>query len=456
MAEEMRKSGQEAPEMPSGILSRETDPLYCALKEGDLETARTMLEQRERLNYAEAFYYAPLALGRPVWLLEKILDLAPRVEMCCAKVFERPGDGWKIKLHGSLLMAAAALDDLEAVELLLARGYKGGNHRWVEREKWRVIAEALCPEEEEKGFEDVSAHVRDYGPLGSLWMEPPGYETTEQRPKPYLYEPTMDNDPLSAAIWCGAVRCTARLLPERAESFSLADLRALSREALPGDEARHQAVVGAVEQKYGCELVDILFPGAFADWNAPLFLSCVRRHLDWLNENQAEHIVQALGKEEEGEADWAWNLLPLVPQPLLNKAIVRRMRSRGYTTDQRGVQRVLRHPEVHVTVDCCAVPPDIENWALMEILEHTGVGGEPPEEGLSGLAVCLLERMLTANSCRSQIIRSNKAIFTLKAENPEMVKRYLYQKVERKQVYFRDVLMVMNLIGLKEVHDYEL
>ena len=60
---------------------------------GDLEAARTMLEQREQLNYAQAFRYAPLALGRPVWLLEKILDLAPQVEMCCAGIFERPGDG---------------------------------------------------------------------------------------------------------------------------------------------------------------------------------------------------------------------------------------------------------------------------------------------------------------------------------------------------------------------------
>lgn len=458
MAEQQILEGEKGEsEMSGGIFSRETGPLYHALKEGDLETARTMLEQREQLDYAQAFRYAPLALGRPVWLLEKILDLAPRVEICCAGIFERPGDGWKIKLHGSLLMAAAALDSLEAVELLLARGYRGWNHRWAEGEERRMLAEALCPEDEAKGFKAVSEYLQDYGSLGSLWMEPPGYETAEQRPKPYPYEPTMDNDPLSAAIWCGAVRCTARLLPERADHLSLAGFRALSREALPGDEARHQAVVGAVEQKYGCELVDILLPGTFADWNTPLFLSCVKRHLDWLNENQTEHIVRALSKEEEeGEANWAWNLLPLVPRPVLNKVIVRRMKSRGYTTDQRGVRRVLRHPEVHITVDCCAVPPDIEDWALMEILEHTGIGGEPPEEGLSGLAVCLLERMLTPNSCRNQIMRSNKAIFTLTAENPEMVKRYLYQKVERKQVYFRDVLMVMNLIGLKEVHDYEL
>ena len=106
--------------------------------------------------------------------------------------------------------------------------------------------------------------------LDIVWMEPIGY--VHQKEEVYPYDIRRNSEPLSAAIWCGAIRCVERLLPVRAEDISRFARKALSWGPLPGDEARRQAVEEIVCRKYGIELAELLTPGDFGNRNSPLLL----------------------------------------------------------------------------------------------------------------------------------------------------------------------------------------
>lgn len=101
-----------------------TDPVLWALRMRRAGLARRLLEEKGPLDWVDASRYAPWTLRWSPSLLKLILDLAPAGEPpgCCHR-FTRTGGDWKICVNATLLTAAAALDDIESVELLLEYGY---------------------------------------------------------------------------------------------------------------------------------------------------------------------------------------------------------------------------------------------------------------------------------------------------------------------------------------------
>lgn len=431
------------------------DPLYCALKAGHLQTAKRLLDQRESLSWYETAMYAPLALRRPPWLLKRILDLGPEEQICCAGEFVRPGGGWVIRICSTLLVAAAALDDLAAVIELIGRGYH--------LSFWDVDQSLSAgePDGQRDWYQEIarSSYQMD---LDIVWMEPIGY--VHQKEEVYPYDIRRNSEPLSAAIWCGAIRCVERLLPVRAEDISRFARKALSWGPLPGDEVRRQAVEKVVCRKYGMELAELLTPGEFENRDNPLFLPCLERHPEWFNLSIASHFVQEAGQSRWGPgAAWAWNALPLIPEHLLGQVVADLMNSAWKNGKDGSLQRVLSHPQVHLSIDRCSVSPLVPLNCLMAILERMTVIGEAPEGGLSGLAVavlrawfiCLHVRGDLESQCR-QMLESPKAAAILAAEDPKMVQAYLKWRAEQGQVTYQDMYLVMSLVGVKEEYEYGL
>ena len=102
------------------------DAVTWALFQKNRRAARELLERRGSLSWVEGSEYAPWTLGWAPDLLELILDLVPQdgEELFCQRLFVLPGGVWLADICAGLLTAAAALDDLSAVELLLSRGYQ--------------------------------------------------------------------------------------------------------------------------------------------------------------------------------------------------------------------------------------------------------------------------------------------------------------------------------------------
>ena len=151
-------------------------------------------------------------------------------------------------------LAPAALDDLAAVIKLIGRGYH--------LSFWDVgqPLSAGEPDGQRDWYQEIARSLYQMD-LDIVWMEPIGY--VHQKEEVYPYDIRRNSEPLSAAIWCGAIRCVERLLPVRAEDISRFARKALSWGPLPGDEARRQAVVEIVCRKYGIELAELLTPGGF-------------------------------------------------------------------------------------------------------------------------------------------------------------------------------------------------
>lgn len=151
----------------------------------------------------------------------------------------------------TLLVAAAALDDLVSVEELLRRGYY---------QDWGLIRNEFHPNLVREWTEDMSAWSYEIFKRGfhldmfhMFRMEPKDDGSGEKRDD-NLRRLMQKYDPLGAAMCCGALRCVARLLPKRAEELSLEARNILSGTPLPGDEERQRAVTALVEDRYGMEL----------------------------------------------------------------------------------------------------------------------------------------------------------------------------------------------------------
>ena len=107
-------------------ISRDTecDPLYLALMAKNRPAARALLEKKGTLAKQQTGTYALLTLQWAPDLLEAILDAGPAdphyyLNHCATW----RSNGRLLVITGSLLMIAAALDDLPSLELLLRRGY---------------------------------------------------------------------------------------------------------------------------------------------------------------------------------------------------------------------------------------------------------------------------------------------------------------------------------------------
>ena len=358
-------------------------------------------------------------------------------------------------------LAPAALDDLAAVIKLIGRGYH--------LSFWDVgqPLSAGEPDGQRDWYQEIARSLYQMD-LDIVWMEPIGY--VHQKEEVYPYDIRRNSEPLSAAIWCGAIRCVERLLPVRAEDISRFARKALSWGPLPGDEARRQAVEKVVCRKYGMELAELLTPGEFENRNSSLFLPCLERHPEWFNLSIASSFVQEAWQTEwGGRAKWAWNALPLIPEHLIGPAVLNMMNGirglKSIDVDSRDgpLQKLLSHLRVHLSVDRCQVSPMLSINCLMVILERMTVIGKAPEGGLSGLAVAVLRAWFACLHSkggvrvrRRQMLELPKAAAILAEEDPKMVQAYLMWCAEQGQVTYQDMYLVMSLVGVKEEYEYDL
>lgn len=441
-----------------------TDPLYRALEAGNLRAAKRMLDKRESLSWHETAVYVPLAFRRPAWLLRQILDLGPEGQVYCAGEFVRPGGGWRIRVCSTLLVVAAALDDLVSVEELLRRDYY---------QDWGLIRNEFHPNLVREWTEDMSAWSYEIFERGfhldmfhMFRMESKDDGSGEK--KDYNVRQIMQKyDPLGAAIGCGALRCVARLLPKRAEELSLEARNILSGTPLPGDEERQRAVMALVEDKYGMELAELLDPGEFRDRDNPLFLRCLEKHPEWFNLRIARQFIEWADDEQWKSKDdnWAWQALPLIPPHLVAAVVLEKLPiCDGSLKSYHLFRGLLSHPQVHIRIDRCAVRPNLGAQRVLDIVECMEVTGEAPEGGLSGLAVAMLNAMLhclevhddVESQCRQRMLKSPEARAILEGEDPEMAIAYLDWKAKEGGALYKDTLLLMTILGLREERRYEL
>lgn len=434
----------------------EDDPLRLALKERRARQAWRLLRRRERLSWTETSIYAPLALGWAPRLLEMILDLGPREEVFCRHTLLSPSGNWEIILTAPLLTAAAARDDLAAVELLLARGYRAGRAgggpellRQADLTAWYRLLSAG----------QGHGYIYDVNHFYCI-------------PNPFPNNCScgrIDCDALSIALELGNLRCALRLLPERAEELSLASRLALRRGCYVGleemsggmteelaeraaeEERRRRAAAGAVLAVYG----DRLDLGACLDREElkqlcrrePLFQSTLERHPEWIGAKQAGALAALAG-----ERPWALELLKRAP----SEAVIdwsERMLFHGWEKwEEAG-----RCLDFRLPLRRQAVPEQLEVPPL-ELLERAEIIGEPPEGGLSGLAAFLLSQIL--HGCQTEpgpqvwsqnrLLRYPKTIPLLREEDPAMVMDYLRWRAEQWGIPARISGLLAALLDLKQ------
>ena len=430
------------------------DALSWALSLKNRRAARALLEKRAALTWLEASRYAPLTLGWAPDLLAMILDRVPEgeEELFCLHTFPCPGDGREMIVESSLLTAAAALDDLAAVELLLARG----NCELNEHELYKALY--------------LSPHSHEYGRIRSniqlvnlAWLALQDGPVRENGPRSFSY--LEHAGPLSAAIYCGARRCALRLLPEAGGELDLSVRWALTRTEFPENEA-YRATVEAVTAELGVDLAELLDPGDFRDRRQPLFRECLKRH----GGQAGPAMIQCL-LDQGREKEWAREALRCVDPLLLSGVLLDLARRGGRLSTNchvsfKDVQYILYQPGLELVLDRNAVPPEADTKELLAYLDRAQVVGELPEGELSGLAVNLLDHilMLTAGTPRAGLTALTssigvKALTILAQENPKLVREYLLGKAERLRIR-QDACAVVNfllsLMGIQWEVDYEL
>lgn len=439
--------GKKRKEMGRWELAAPFDALSWALCLKNRRAARALLEKREALTWVQGSGYAPLTLGWAPDLLAMILDRLPEgeEELFCLRSFSRPGDGWNLLVESSLLTAAAALDDLEAVELLLARG----NCELDEYELYRKLH--LSPHFHEQG--------RIRGNVNPVYITKVLVQRRPEREKDEPWYASLDTaGPLSAAILCGARRCALRLLEEGAE-LTLSVRRALCNAELL-DDGRYRAAVEAVTSALGTELPDLLDPSEFLDRSHPLFPECVRRHGKELD----PRLICCL-LTQGSEFAWARECLRLADPLLLSDCLLDLLRddasaALGYRVSPGNIKWAFYDPGLELVLDRNAVSPKVDTDALLLYLDHARVVGDVPEGELSGLAVRLLDDMMNRSFLGSVRGRKGRAgpvntkyLSILLEEDPGLIWRYLDEKG-----YGRDpgLRVALALLGIQEEVRYEL
>lgn len=430
------------------------DALSWALSLKNRRAARALLEKRTALTWVEASGYAPLTLGWAPDLLAMILDRVPEgeEELFCLHTFPCPGDGREMIVESSLLTAAAALDDLAAVELLLARG----NCELNEHELYRALY--LSPH-----FHELCRIRSSTCAVHLAWLALQDGPVRENGSRSFNILEFAS--PLSAAIYCGARRCALRLLPEAGGELDLSVRWALTRTEFP-ENGTYRATVEAVTAELGVDLAELLDPEDFRDRSQPLFRECLRRHGDRVNPGMIQCLLEQ-GKQE----DWAREALRCVDPLLLSGVLLDLTRRGGWVSknrrvDFKDVQYILYQPGLELVLDRNAVPPKADSKELLAYLDRAQVVGELPEGELSGLAVNLLDHilMLTAGTPRAGLTALTasigvKALTILTEEDPRLVREYLLGEAERLRIR-QDACAVVNfllsLMGIQWEVNYEL
>lgn len=425
------------------------DALSWALCLKNRRVARALLEKREELTWIEASEYAPMTLCWAPDLLALILDKVPEgeEELFCVREFLYPGGGRKTLVEDSLLTAAAALDDLASVELLLARG----NCELDEHELYKKAY--FSPHYHQLGR--IRSNIPIIG-VNKVWLQK---EPADEKGRCSMVG-LDEAGPLSAAVLCGSKRCALRLLPEAKGELNLSVRWALSRLELPGDRG-YRATVEAVAAELGVDLAELLDPEDFRDRRHPLFRECLKRHGGRVN----PALIQAL-LAQGVEKDWAVEALRWVKPQLLSGVLLGLMRPGARQVGFKDVQYILYERRIKLVLDRNAVPPEADSKELLDYLERAQVVGEPPEGELSGLAVNLLNHILhlAAETPRAGLAAlpssiSTKALAVLMEENHELMQVYLLseaKKLQTKQDACAVVNLLMSLMGIQWEVNYEL
>ena len=97
-------------------------PLWMALRAKNHRAASAILDKIQSLSREEAGRCALLTLGWASDLLDRVLSLAPNRHYVWLRHEVTLSRNSRLRLFGSLVMISAALDDMDALEVLLRRG----------------------------------------------------------------------------------------------------------------------------------------------------------------------------------------------------------------------------------------------------------------------------------------------------------------------------------------------
>lgn len=415
---------------------REWSPLRAALTAKNRRAAVSLLENTPFLPRREAGPCALLTLGWAPDLLEQILNRTdPRPFLWLRHQITLP-TGAVVRMQGSLLMLAAALDDLPALELLLRRGDPVDYN--FARDRWDLIGDMLMG--------GVTASV-ERGPVYTL-----------QHMKEGLPAPDDTNgalpgaDPLSAAIFCNAGRCALRLLQVPGVSVTPAVRRAL----VLTPENPTQALVAA---QLDAPLEEFLQPEDFGSaLDHPLFLPVLRRN-PHISRQQVHSILTYYRPDPDSPLrPEHLELLSCVDPALLGDVIWEFIQSNRQRSDLFRLAGALSLP-----LDRCRVPNTLSRRSLADVLEHFQITGDPPEDGLSGAAAALLNQLVPDKSASvfswreppltvEQLLLLPQVLPILQKESPALLTAYL----EQEAVPPATALPLLSLLHIRKEVSYDL
>lgn len=403
-------------------------PLWMALRAKNRRAASALLDKISSLTREEAGRCALLTLQWAPDLLERILALAPdrpyfwlRHEVTLSRKRQL-----RLRLQGSLVMIAAALDDLEGLEVLLRRGAPANYD--FQRDRWNIVADLLMG-----GVTTGALHSPAYS-LQQVLQDIPAPDDSSQV--------LLNADSLSAAIFCNAKRCALRLLEVPEVTITPAVRRALA--ITPENET--QALVA---QRLETPLEALLQPEDFGpELDHHLFLPVLQRD-PVISRKQA----LALASHYNGTPwDRGFQILSLIDPKLLGDVIWEVWCNNNSRNDLLELAEQFSLP-----LDRCQVPDRGDRQLLLAALEHFQITGAPPEGGLSGLAACLLSQL--AGGFRSeplsaeQLLHLPGAAQILQAENPAMVAAYLDRNPD---IPRNQALPLLNLLNIRKEVTYAL
>ena len=403
-------------------------PLWMALRAKNRRVATALLDKTPSLTREEAGRCALLTLQWAPDLLDRVLSLGPDRPFCWLR-HEIPLSrerNQRLRLCGSLVMIAAALDDLSALEVLLRRGDPVDFN--FQRDRWNIVGDLLM------GGVTMGALGSPTYSLHKVFRGVPAGDDTSHV--------LLNADPLSAAIFCNAKRCALRLLEVPEVPISPAVRRALA--ITPGNET--QALVA---QRLDTPLEELLQAEDFGpELDHPLLLPVLRRS-PVVSRKLALRLAENYRSAPEGTGE---QLVSLVDPALMGDVVWE-----AWCQDTRNDVYLELAEQFSLPLDRCRVPEKTAIWQLRELLNHFRITGTPPENGLSGLAVSLLDLLSTSRVGEGmtveQLLHLPSAAQVLKTEDPAMVAAYLTSVPD---LPAEQTLPLMNLLNIRKEVSYVL
>ncbi len=438
-----------------GKVYRPTDPILWALRMRRAGLARRLLEEKGALDWVDASRYAPWTLRWSPSLLKLILDLAPAGEpLGCCHRFTRTGGDWKICVNATLLTAAAALDDIASVELLLQYGYDAA----PEPDQYgdvlpRDMRHRYHAHRDYDGDDPDRHYMHSTLPLDisdismehTLFLIP-----TDEGAKKGITRPHARGQwerscqPLSAALSCGATRCALRLL-EYSKAVDSRHVQTTVSYLADFGISPFRETLDAVMDALGTTPERFVEPMRWEEKNSERFLKCLQYHdfysLDWNGERYdcAVLILDHLYTE------WGQKASAMIPPERLSQALPKYIHTMGRSTYFPGKERLTELQArlgITLTLERDAVLPGTCWYALLYMLDYVAVG-PPPADHLSALAIFLLNTMLLERPLRGEwypplgekpgldpmyeILHNSKAMRLLAHEDKDLV----YQALEK-------------------------